>query len=102
MDSTQKRLQGKRVFVNCWKCKKRFDITSAERCYKHLNYWTYPPDQEDLQKAKWTTKCSHCGACICHKYDKMKPLCDKALENEKLLFSDITQVTPSVHKRLCK
>jgi len=89
------------IFVNCWKCKKKFDITSAERCYKHLNYYTFPPDQTDREHVKWTTKCSHCGTCICHKADKMKPLCESALENSRLLESGITEVMPSVHKKLC-
>ena len=83
----------KQIFVNCWKCHKKFDIVSAERCYEHLN------DKEDH---KWgtlhfTTKCSHCGACICHKVDKMKPIKCKVL-NEK----GIMCVMPSVKLELRK
>ena len=77
------------VFVKCWSCERKFDITSAERCYEHLN-------------GSWTTKCSHCGSCICHKFYKMKKLCKSSkYNNEKLRLSGIESVMPSVHKKLC-
>ena len=78
------------VFVNCWKCGKKFDITSAEHCTKHL------------KSGAWTTKCSHCDACICHKFDKMKRLCSSSkYKSERLRKSGIECVMPSVHKKLC-
>lgn len=70
------------IFVTCWKCKKDFDITEAEHCLEHLTNG-------------WTTKCSHCGACICHKIDKMKPI-----ECEVLNKKGINKVMPSVYKTL--
>lgn len=78
------------VFVNCWKCGKKFDITSAKHCTEHL------------KGGAWTTKCSHCGACICHKFNKMKKLCrESKYNNNKLRLSGIECVMPSVHKKLC-
>lgn len=96
----------KQIFVNCWKCHKKFDIVSAERCYEHLNRGgmfydglNYGGDLYEYRKEpkKWTTKCSHCGTCICHKVDKMKPIKCKVL-NEK----GIMCVMPSVKLELKK
>ena len=81
----------KQIFVICWKCGKRFDIVKAERCYEHLN------DKEDHRWGilHFTTKCSHCGACICHKVDKMQPIkCDVLNE------VGIIRVMPSVKEKL--
>lgn len=90
------------LFVNCWKCNKRFDLTCAERCYEHLSYLTYPPDSQDRSNAKWTLKCSHCGACICHKYrSKMKLICENLKKNPRVKKSGIRAVTTSVYKRFC-
>ncbi len=87
------------IFVNCWKCKKKFDITCAERCYEHLS-------QKDTQTGryveKWTTKCSHCGACICHKVDKMKPICETLAENPRIKNAEIGVVMPSVYEKHCE
>jgi len=83
----------KKIIVNCWKCKKPFDIVTAERCYDHLN------DEEDY---KWgtlhfTTKCSNCNACICHKIEEMKNIkCDV------LNKVGIMRVMPSVKRQLTK
>jgi len=90
------------VFVNCWKCEKKFDITCAERCYEHLNYYTFPPDIQERKPAKWTTKCPHCGACICHKFYKMKPICENLADNPRIKESEISSVMPSVHKKYCE
>lgn len=78
------------IFVNCWSCGKKFDITCADRCYEHL---------EDKQ---WTTKCSHCGACICQKANKMKPICETLAENPRIKNAEIGVVMPSVHKKHCE
>jgi len=87
------------IFVNCWKCKKKFDITCAERCYDHLND---DPSVFNFAKERWTTKCSHCGACICHKFDKMKQICKNLGDNPRVKKSEISRVMPSVHKKYCE
>ena len=87
------------IFVNCWKCGKKFDITCADKCFEHLNDHI---SGENLEKARFTTKCSHCGACICHKYDKMKPICDTLKQNPRIKKSGIMGVMPSVHKKHCE
>ena len=87
------------IFVNCWSCERKFDITSAERCYEHLNGDWF--DASGVEKL-WTTKCSHCGSCICHKFHEMKKLCnDSITNNDKLRLSGIESVMPSIHKKLC-
>lgn len=88
----------KNIFVNCWKCHKDFEITGAEKCYDHLN-GDYESTQLaiSLGKAKFTTKCSHCGACICHKIDKMVQTNCEVLNKE-----GITMVMPSLAKQLEK
>ncbi len=87
---------GKEIIVNCWKCGKSFDIVRAEPCFEHLN----GKHQEMLiakflGEAKWTTKCSHCGACMCHKFNKMIPI-----KCELLNKKGIMKVMPSVKKSL--
>ena len=86
------------IFVNCWSCKKDFDITEAEKCYDHLNGNEESKQLAiELGEAHFTTKCSHCGACICHKANKMVPTDCKVL-NEKGIFA----VMPSLKKQLEK
>lgn len=86
------------IFVTCWKCGKDFDITEAEKCYEHLN-----GNQEQTQMAlalgesHFTTKCSHCGACICYKVSKMVPTDCKILNQKGIKF-----VMPSLAKQLKK
>lgn len=80
---------GKQIIVNCWKCGKTFDVVTAKRCYEHLN-----GDRQGNQQG-WTTKCAHCGACICHKVNKMKDIKCEVLNN-----AGIMRVMPSVHKQL--
>lgn len=79
----------KHIFVNCWKCKKDFEITGAERCYEHLIGMDGKPS--------WTTKCSQCGACICHKRDKMVKIDCEVLNKEGIMV-----VIPSVKEQLEK
>ena len=71
------------IFVKCWNCKKDFDITEAEHCYEHL------------ENGHWTTKCSHCGACVCGKVYKMVPTDCKVLNSH-----GIFTVMPSLAKQL--
>lgn len=88
----------KQILVNCWSCGKPFDIVTAERCYDHLN----GKERErqfieflEPETLRWTTKCSHCGECICHKYNKMQPIkCDV------LNKVGIMSVMPSVKRSL--
>ena len=78
---------GKQIIVNCWKCGKAFDIVSAKRCYEHLeNYWGIK---------NWTTKCSHCGTCMCHKIEKMQDIKCKVLNEVGIM-----KVMPSVKREL--
>ena len=89
----------KQIIVNCWKCGKPFDVVTAERCYWHLNgkitSWYQFHDIKDSPSSKWTTKCSHCGACICHKYKKMESI-DCGVLNKV----GISKVMPSVKRQL--
>lgn len=90
----------KQIIVNCWKCGKPFDVVTAERCYDHLNG---KQDARSLtefvapEELQWTTKCSHCGACVCYKYGKMKDIDCKVLNKVGIM-----RVMPSVHKQLTK
>jgi hypothetical protein len=79
----------KNIFIKCWKCKKDFEITGAERCYKHL--------LSSEGKPEFTTKCFHCGSCICHKVSKMIPTDCEVLNSE-----GITMVMPSLARQLKK
>ena len=86
------------IFVNCWSCKKDFDITEAERCYDHLNGNQYEiaiTRSVEPETLRWTLKCSHCGSCICHKVSKMVPT-DCAVLNSK----GIKFVMPSLARQL--
>ena len=86
---------GKQVIVNCWSCGKAFDIVTADRCYAHLNPSHVGHQMSECVNLQWTTKCSHCGACICHKVNKMKDIKCEVLNN-----AGIMRVMPSVHKQL--
>lgn len=88
----------KHIFVKCWKCKKDFEITGAERCYDHLNGTQYEIEitrSIEPETLKWTTKCSHCGSCICHKVNKMVPTDCEVLNSE-----GIKMVMPSLARQL--
>ena len=85
----------KAIYVNCWKCGLRFDIVSAKRCFEHLNINHQGHVISECVGFRWTTKCSHCGACICHKYDKMQEI-----ECEVLNRVGIGKVMPSVKRSL--
>lgn len=90
----------KQIIVNCWSCGKPFDVVTAERCYEHLNG---KQDEHALtefvapEALRWTTKCSHCGACICHKYEKMQDVNCKVLNKVGIM-----RVMPSVKRKLHK
>ena len=86
---------GKKIIVNCWSCGKAFDIVKAERCYAHLNLNHIGHVLSECVDLRWTTKCSHCGACVCHKYEKMKEIVCPTLNNV-----GIGAVMPSVYKQL--
>ena len=81
----------KKILVNCWKCDKEFNIVTAKRCYEHLNIGHNGHELSECVDLSWTTKCSHCGACICHKRDKMQDIKCKVLNKV-----GITRVMPSV------
>jgi len=81
----------KKIIVNCWKCEKPFDLLTARKCHRHLSF----TDVQGFKFDRWTTKCSHCGACICHKVAKMKPI-----KNDVLNKRGITMVMPSVKRQL--
>jgi len=85
----------KAIYVNCWKCGLRFDIVSAKRCYEHLNKGSRTEMYEFTKTLEWTTKCPHCGACICHKYNKMLEI-----ECDVLNKAGIMRVMPSVKQGL--
>ena len=96
MTEIHKEKHSKQIIVNCWKCGKPFDIVTAERCYEHLN-GNYQDTQLMLYlgEAQWTTKCSHCGACICHKFKKMQ-----LIKCDVLNKVGIMKVMPSVKKQI--
>lgn len=77
------------IIVNCWKCGIPFDIAQAEKCFDHL------------PEGHWTTKCTYCGACICHKAYKMKQICEKLASNKNVQEQGIGAVMPSVYKQYC-
>lgn len=84
------------IFVNCWNCKKDFDVTDAAKCYEHLNGNQVQTQMAiALGEAHFTTKCSHCGACICHKISKMVATDCKVLNSKGIFF-----VMPSLAKQL--
>ena len=88
----------KKIIVDCWSCGKPFDVVKAKRCYRHLNGLGFDPKRVmmvDRDEYQWTTKCSHCGACICHKYNKMQNIDCKVLNNVGIM-----RVMPSVKKQL--
>ena len=85
------------IFINCWKCGKRFDIVSAKRCYDHLNQGSRTEMYEFTRVLEWTTKCSHCDACICHKINKMKKIKCNVLNKVGIM-----RVMPSVKRKLIK
>jgi len=86
----------KEIIVNCWKCHKEFDIVKAGRCYQCLNTLSQMMGI-DTTPLRWTTKCFHCGACICHKIQKMQ-----SIECDVLNKVGIMNVMPSVKRSLQK